>query len=165
MNLQDYKDCVDAIDEQLLRSFKETLLRFNDIIILGNGGSSAISCHAAEDYTTVLGKRALCFGDAARLSCYANDYGWEHAYIKFIEHFALPDTLVVLISSSGNSKNILNAAEYCRYRHSIVTLSGFSENNPLKTIYGEQSLFHFWVNSSDYGTVECIHELILHSVL
>jgi D-sedoheptulose 7-phosphate isomerase len=99
------------------------------------------------------------------MSCYGNDYGWDHAYAKFLEHFADPETLVILISSSGNSQNILNAAEYCLGKNNMVTLSGFNQDNKLKTIYGPQSLLHFYIPSTDYGIVEILHELVLHSVI
>lgn len=165
MILEAYKQCLDSIPESKLQELKNIINKYHDIIILGNGGSNAISCHIAEDYTKALGKRALCFGDSTRMSCYANDYGWDMAYAKFIEHFALENTLVILISSSGNSKNILNAAEYCVKKYPMITLSGFDEINKLNTIYGNKSLLHFHIDSVDYGIVECLHELILHSVI
>lgn len=165
MNLQNYKHCLNQIDEKHLLELKDIIDSYQDIIILGNGGSNAISCHIAQDYTKMLGKRVLCFGDSSRLSCYANDYGWDHAYQKFIEHFATDKTLVILISSSGNSQNILNCAEYCIGKHEIITLSGFDPNNKLRTLYSSKSLSHFYVESTDYGIVECLHELILHSVI
>jgi D-sedoheptulose 7-phosphate isomerase len=165
MNLQKYKNCLESIDLDSIQKLKKTINLFNKIIILGNGGSNAISSHIAEDYTKVLGKKALCFGDSARMSCYANDYGWENAYCKFVEHFADKDTLIILISSSGNSQNILNVAEYCVQRHSMITMSGFDIDNKLKTNYNKHSLLHFWIDSNDYGIVECLHELILHSIL
>jgi D-sedoheptulose 7-phosphate isomerase len=166
MILQDYKQCVSDISERQLAELKTIINNYHDIIILGNGGSNAISSHIAEDYTKTLGKRALSFSDSARMSCYANDYGWERAYSMFIKHFAIDTTLVILISSSGNSDNILQAAEYCVV-HSIpfITLSGFLVSNKLNNCYGSKSLINFHINSNDYGIVECIHELILHSVL
>lgn len=165
MILNTYKHILDKISQDDLDKLKSIIDSYQDIIILGNGGSNAISCHIAEDYTKALGKRALCFGDSARMSCYANDYGWEYAYTKYIEHFATKNTLVILISSSGNSKNILNAASYCSKKHPMITMSGFDEINKLNTIYANKSLLHFYVASDDYGIVECIHELILHSVI
>jgi D-sedoheptulose 7-phosphate isomerase len=165
MNLQNYKNCVENIDLDSIQKLKKTINLFNKIIILGNGGSNAISSHIAEDYTKVLGKQALSFSDSARMSCYANDYGWDNVYSKFIEHFADKDTLVILISSSGNSQNILNSAEYCIDKHSMITMSGFYSYNKLKTNYSKHSLHHFWIDSNDYGIVECLHELILHSIL
>lgn len=166
MNLQNFKTCLYDINETDLQSLKDIVDKYEKIIILGNGGSNGISCHIAQDYTKMLGKRALCFGDSSRLTCYANDYGWENAYVKFIEHFADEDTLIILISSSGNSQNILNCAKYSLENNlSIVTLSGFYSDNQLKKQYEDKSLVHFYVNSTDYGIVECLHEIILHSVI
>jgi D-sedoheptulose 7-phosphate isomerase len=100
------------------------------------------------------------------MSCYANDYGWDSAYAKYIEHFTTEQTLVILISSSGNSANILNAAQYCIENNiPIIILSGFSNTNKLNINFTEKSLLSFYVDSSDYGIVECIHELILHSII
>lgn len=166
MDLMCYKKCLNEIPKDKLEYLNSIILKYQKIIILGNGGSNAISCHIAEDYTKVLGKRALSFGDSARMSCYANDYGWNDAYAKYIEHFADSDTLVILISSSGNSQNIINAASYCENNKiEMVTMSGFSEDNKLKFCFEKHSLLHFWIDSKDYGIVECLHELILHSVL
>jgi len=166
MNIKEYQKCFEELDQNKLIYLKEIINNFQDIIILGNGGSNAISCHLAEDYTKALNKKAICFGDSARLSCYANDYGWENAYTQFIIQFATPKTLIILISSSGNSKNILNVAEYCKINKiSMITLSGFNKDNQLKTNYESESKLHFWINSQDYGIVECLHELILHSVI
>jgi len=88
----------------------------------------------------------------------------ENAYSKFIEHFAEPETLIILISSSGNSDNIVNAANYCIGKHDIITLSGFNKNNKLN-LYSDKSLLSFWVDSSEYGVVEIVHEIILHSLM
>ena len=166
MILNTYRHCLDRISQDDLDKLKSIIDSYHDVIILGNGGSNAISCHIAEDYTKALGKRALCFGDSARMSCYANDYGWDNAYTKYIEHFTTDQTLVILISSSGNSVNILNAAQYCIENNiPIIILSGFSNTNKLNINFGQKSLLSFYVDSNDYGVVECIHELILHSII
>ena len=89
----------------------------------------------------------------------------ESAYRQFLKEFADSDSLVILISSSGNSENILNAAEHCIEKNiEMITLSGFSENNKQKTMT-QDSYLHFWVDSSDYGVVECLHQVILHTVV
>ncbi len=165
MDLLEYRRCLNEIDVVAVAKLKSTVQMSPNIVILGNGGSNAISCHIAEDYTKALGKRAICFGDSARLSCYANDYGWENAYTKFVEHFADPGSLLVLISSSGESQNILNVAEHAKGKYRLITMSGFSSSNTLKIRYSQESLLHFWIDSKDYGIVECLHELILHSVI
>lgn len=165
MNLQEFKNCLNYLDDTELLKFKEVIDNHHNIVILGNGGSSAVASHMAEDYTKMLGKRAITFGDSATLSCYANDYGWDNAYKMFLEHYMLPDSLVILISSSGKSKNILNAAEYCLGKTKIITMSGFDFDNPLRSEYAEKSLMHFYIPSRDYGIVELLHNLILHSVI
>ena len=136
------------------------------IVILGNGGSNAISNHMAEDYTKALKKPSLSFSDSARLSCYANDYGYENAYKQFLLEFVGNDDLVILISSSGNSENIIRCAQYCIANNiQFIALSGFDETNKLKTISNKKALINFWVNSTDYGVVECTHEIFLHSII
>ena len=166
MNLDKLKTCIAEIDDDKLDVLKNIILKYNDIIILGNGGSNAISCHISQDYTKVLGKRALCFGDSSRLTCYANDYGWDNTYLQFLKEFSNENTLVILISSSGESNNILKCAYFCTQNNrDMITLSGFSEDNRLNKMFGHNSLIHFWVDSTDYGIVECTHEIILHSVI
>ena len=139
------------------------------IIILGNGGSSAICSHIAEDYTKVLKKRTLTFTDAARLTCYSNDYGYENAYEQFLKEYADEDTLVILISSSGNSPNIVKCAKYCVSKNlKLITLTGFKSYNDLRSVLSNSStsnwLTELWVNSEEYGIVELTHEAFLHSI-
>lgn len=165
MNLQEFKHCLEKFTPDDQKNLAEILSRYKNLQILGNGGSNAIASHMAEDYTKMLGKRAQSFSDAAMLTCYANDYGWPHAYRMYLEHFMLPDSLVILISSSGQSENILNAAEYASQHAQIITLSGFRSDNALKTRYSDRSLAHYYVASHDYGIVELMHNLILHSVI
>jgi D-sedoheptulose 7-phosphate isomerase len=165
MNLQELKTCLDAIDPIDLETLKNVIRDHNHIILLGNGGSNAVTGHVAQDYTKALGKKAVCFCDSSRLTCYANDYGWENAYTEFLKQFIEPNSLVILISSSGNSKNILNAAEFCAGKYNMITLSGFDSDNKLRTEYRHDSLLHFYVPSKDYGIVEYLHGIILHSVI
>ena len=164
MNIEDLKRCLNEVSNSDLDKLRDIILSKEKIIILGNGGSNAISSHISQDYTKALGKKALSFSDASRLTCYINDYGMESAYSKFIEHFAESETLIILISSSGNSDNIVNAANYCIGKHDIITLSGFNKKNKLNS-YSDKSLLSFWVDSAEYGIVEIIHEIILHSLM
>lgn len=165
MNLQEFKNCLEEFTQEKQQELENIISQYHNIFILGNGGSNAIASHMAEDYTKMLGKRAQAFGDAATLTCYANDYGWSQAYTKFLEHYLLPDSLVILMSSSGRSENILHAAQYASEHARIVTLSGFSPDNPLRTQFTSRSLVHYYVPSKDYGIVELMHNLILHSVI
>tara|TARA_R110000796_G_scaffold933_1_gene3598 strand:+ start:2889 stop:3386 length:498 start_codon:yes stop_codon:yes gene_type:complete len=144
----------------------KTLSNFNKIIILGNGGSSSIASHITQDYTKKLKKISFTFSDPSRLTCYANDYGYENSYRQFLSEFATNDTLVVLISSSGNSLNILNCAEWCEINEiSTITLTGFSCDNSLKTKDMKKRIINYHVSSEDYGIVECVHTIFLHMVV
>jgi D-sedoheptulose 7-phosphate isomerase len=136
------------------------------IYLIGNGGSNAICSHLAQDYTKALGFPAQCFSDGSRLTCYINDYGRDEAYAKFLEHFATSSSLVILISSSGNSTNILTAAEWCvQSSVSFIILSGFDQHNDLRQMYSHYAKLDFYVPSEDYGIVENVHSIFLHSVI
>lgn len=160
-----YINILQKIDTEELSKLKDIIVDSQEIIILGNGGSNAIASHISQDYTKVLGKKSFSFSDASRLTCYINDYGMENAYEKFLQHFASSLSTVILISSSGESVNILNAAKFC-YVQGIrfIILTGFKIDNKLRQLYGDIAQLDFWVNSNDYGLVECTHEAILHSV-
>ena len=154
------------IETKKLEKLKSTVLNTKGIVlILGNGGSNAISSHIAEDYTKALKIVSTSFSDGARLTCYANDYGYENAFKEFIKEFSQPDGLVILISSSGNSKNIINCAEYCQKNNlKYIILTGFNQKNKLRE-YSQDAVLDFWIDSTDYGIVECAHEIILHSII
>lgn len=159
--LSEINKCYDFYDK-----LNEIIQKHDKIIILGNGGSSSIASHIAQDYTKKLKKKSFTFSDASRLTCYSNDYGYDNAYGQFLKEFADSETLVILISSSGNSQNILNCAAWCEDNHiNTVTLTGFSEDNKLKNKKMNNRLLNYWVDSSDYGIVECSHMIFLHMVV
>ena len=132
------------------------------IFFIGNGGSNAICSHMMEDYAKIANYPTFCFSDAALITCFANDYGYEKAMEEWLKiHFTEGD-LLVAISSSGESKNILNAANYVKSKNGkVITLSGFKENNQLS----KKGDVNFYVAISNYGIVECLHQVILHVIL
>jgi D-sedoheptulose 7-phosphate isomerase len=128
------------------------------IIIIGNGGSAAIASHLAIDFTKAANIRAINFNESSILTCFSNDYGYEHWAEMALEFYADKYDLVVLISSSGQSKNIINAGRKAKKMGlSLITLSGFLESNPLKEL-GDVNL---WVNSQEYNVVENAHQIWL----
>jgi D-sedoheptulose 7-phosphate isomerase len=145
--------------------FNRLMMEYTDVILLGNGGSNAVALHLAEDYSKVLKKRAVAFGDGPRLTCYFNDYGVDQAYVEFLKTFSTPRTLHILISSSGESQNIINCAKYCKEQgRDMVLLSGFKEKNKLRK-FSPHAKLEYWVDSSDYGVVEIAHETYLHAII
>ena len=130
--------------------------------LFGNGGSAAICSHVSVDLTKACGLNAYTYHDSALLTCFANDYGYENAYAKIVEKFVAPEDCVVLISSSGMSLNILNAALAAREKGaSLVTLSGFSSDNRLRKVPCDQ---HCYIPSDNYNVVETMHLIMLLSV-
>ena len=131
------------------------------VIFIGNGGSAAICSHLAIDYTKNGGIRSVAFNDAATLTCLANDYGYYSAFARQIEYYSQPKDVVVCISSSGKSKNILEAAAEAMTRDiKLVTFSGMAPGNPLSAM-GD---INFYVPAGDYGLVEITHLALLHSI-
>lgn len=129
------------------------------VYVVGNGGSAAVAGHIVTDFCNVCGIRATTLHDAAILTCFSNDYGYENAFAVQLEKMARKGDLLIAISSSGQSRNILNAALAMRKRCGyVITLSGFLSNNPLR-LTGD---FNYWVNSKDYGMVEIAHLFALH---
>lgn len=132
------------------------------IIFVGNGASAAISSHQATDYWKNGGMRAIAFNDASLLTCISNDFGYRHVFEKPIEMFADKGDVLVSISSSGQSENILRAAEAAKEAGcDVLTLSGFASDNPLR---GKGSL-NFHVSSDSYGHVEIVHHAVCHCIL
>lgn len=126
----------------------------NKLIFAGNGASASISSHAATDFTQHAKVRTICFNDHNLITCFANDYGYEHWVARALEAYADPGDGVVLISSSGRSPNIINAAKYARDNDlELVTFSGFSVENPLRKL-GD---LNFWLDSKAYNVVESTH--------
>lgn len=131
------------------------------LFVLGNGGSAGVASHAVTDFFNVGGLRATTLHESSLLTCMSNDYGYENAYARMIAQMARADDMLIAISSSGQSMNIRNAAEQAtQVGASVVTLSGFNTNNPLREL-GDTN---FWVDSQDYGLVEIGHQFILHNI-
>lgn len=126
----------------------------NKLIFAGNGASASISSHAATDFTQHAKIRTVCFNDHNLITAFANDYGYENWVARALEAYADSGDVVVLISSSGCSPNIVNAATFAKSQGlQVVSFTGFSPENPLRLI-GAPS---FWVDSHEYNVVECTH--------
>ncbi|HXW64596.1 MAG TPA: SIS domain-containing protein [Burkholderiaceae bacterium] len=134
----------------------------NKLIFVGNGGSAAIASHMATDYSKNGNIRSLALNDSSMLTCLGNDLGYDRVFAKQIELHGRPGDLVVAISSSGRSANILNAVAAARAAQcAVVTLSGFAPDNPLRSL-GD---INFYIASDRYGFVEIGHLTLCHAIL
>jgi D-sedoheptulose 7-phosphate isomerase len=141
---------------------KEAHAGGHKLMFIGNGGSAGIASHMAIDYSKNGGLRSLAFNDGAALTCLGNDLGYDQVFAKQVEMHGRPGDVLVAISSSGRSPNILNAAKAARAGGIFVaTLSGFDADNPLRRL-GDVNLY---LASHEYGFVEIGHAALCHAVL
>ena len=159
-------DHIVSVDPQVLEKAKQLITGASagggKIIIAGNGASAAIASHVAVDLTKAAGIRAINFNEADLITCLANDYGYEHWIEKALEFYADGKDVVILISSSGQSPNMVNAALKAKALGlQVVTLTGFREDNSLKKL----GHINFWVNNSQYNTVETVHQAWLLAII
>lgn len=135
------------------------------IIILGNGGSNSVASHISQDYMKFHRKKVSILSDPSMLTMLTNDFGYENAYQKFLEYYVENDTLVIIISSGGESKNMLNCLMWCESNNvNYGVLTGFKSDNSIRT-KATNALWNYYISSNDYGVVECVHQIFLHGVV
>ena len=167
--LEDFSDLVKPNEETVekLAEVADLLKNVNSAgkktLIFGNGGSAALASHFSVDLTKNAGLRCVNFNEADLITCFANDYGYENLFSKIIEYYGNKGGLLILVSSSGQSKNHLKAATKARSKNfsKIVTLTGFKKNNPLS----KKGNINFWIDSKKYNHVENSHQIILLSLI
>lgn len=132
------KSTLDALDpkslEALVDAFYTTYQNGGNIYTMGNGGSGASASHAAGDFlkgaSYGLDKRfkMICLNDnLPSMMAIANDIGWDHIFVEPLKNFLSAKDLVIGISGSGNSKNVVNAMEYANAQGATtVAMSGFN---------------------------------------
>ena len=148
--------------ERCVQTFTGVRQSHGKIIFVGNGGSAGIASHLAIDFSKNGRMPAMAFSDASALTCLANDYGYEYVFAKQIEFHGRNGDVLVAISSSGKSANILNAVHAARKLGcAVITFSGFTSDNPLSKL-GDVNYF---VDSHEYGFVEMAHMCLGHTVL
>jgi D-sedoheptulose 7-phosphate isomerase len=129
------------------------------LFIIGNGGSAGMASHMAADACKNGHLRALALNDAALITATGNDLSYEEVFSLPLARLARTGDLLVAISSSGNSPNIVRALEAGRgLGLEMVTLSGKRADNRARTL-GD---LNFYVPLSRYGWAESAHQILLH---
>lgn len=145
----------------VIRLFKSLRTQKRQVWLIGNGGSLSIASHVALDLWNMGQLKAIAIQDPCVLTCMGNDNGFESTFSIPLSRFFRRGDLLVAISSSGRSKNILNAVEAVKKKHGqVVTFSGFDPKNPLR----QMGDFNVYVPSKKYGIVESCHFVILHNL-
>ena len=132
------------------------------VYVVGNGGSSSMASHVSVDFAKVAGVPSDTFNNANLITCFANDYGHDNWVTEAIKSYTTNKDMFILISSSGTSNNIVNAASYCNDKHiPLITLSGFKSDNPLSKL-GNVNIH---VESDSYNFIEMSHHIILVAIV
>lgn len=148
--------------ELLVERFTAHKQQGTQLFFIGNGGSSAIASHMTADFMKNGGMNTYSLYDNAVTTCMGNDYGYEYIFSKPMDFLVRKSDLVVAISSSGNSKNIINAIEAAKEKGAeVITFTGFEAGNKAKQL-GDISVY---VPCKKYGIVESIHNLILQQIV
>jgi D-sedoheptulose 7-phosphate isomerase len=163
--IAEIKNCLDQIKDQnnliiKLNKIYKSIKKNNKIIIYGNGGSASNAIHFCTDITKILNKKSITFDNASLITCYSNDYGFNNFVKQSINSHFIKNDIVILISSSGESQNIIEAAKFCiKKKIKLITLSAFNFNNKLKRL--NKNGINFYINTRSYNISEISHLIIL----
>tara|TARA_Y100000590_G_C15742381_1_gene1020736 strand:+ start:870 stop:1424 length:555 start_codon:yes stop_codon:yes gene_type:complete len=146
----------------IYQMIKSTSRKGGIIYIAGNGGSASTASHMSTDLTKNAKIKSMTFNDTNLITCFANDYGYENWLKAAIKYYTKTNDLVVLLSVSGKSKNLINAANFCKKKKiKLITITGAKKNNPLS----KKGTINYWINSKAYNIVETVQMAILSSIV
>ena len=104
LNIKD----IEKLDKTILEIKKKS-----KILVFGNGANTSLASHFATDMTKNGKITTSSFGDGNLITCFSNDYGFENWIQNTIKYYSSKKDLVILLSASGTSRNIIKAAKYC----------------------------------------------------
>ncbi len=132
------------------------------VIFLGNGGSMSSCSHMAHDFLKVGGIKTLCPESPNLITCLANDYGVENMWLEWFNIQRELNDLLIVISSSGNSTNLVNLVKHATWcNHKVVTITGFDPSNRLNQL-GDVNVH---LATESFGVHEQFAGIFLHSIL
>ena len=144
--------------EQSVKLIQKSIHKKSKVYIVGNGGSASIASHVSVDFAKTARISSATFNNSNLITCFANDYGYENWVLEAIKAYTNKNDLIILISSSGTSNNIVNAAKYCKSNKiNLITFSGFNKDNPLSKLGN----INFHIDSNKYNYIEMSHHIIL----
>ena len=142
----------------LFNTIKKIKTKNKKILIFGNGAGASIASHFSNDLTKTAKIKCLSFDSSTHLTCYANDYGYKNWVKETIKSHYSKGDLIILISASGNSENMIQASKYCKTKKiGFFSLTGFKKHNKLN----KNSKNFLWINSNSYNQVEIAQLFIL----
>ena len=146
----------------LLNIFRRYKKSNAQVFFIGNGGSAAIASHMTADFMKNGGMCACSLYDSAVMTCIGNDYGYEYIFAKQLDQLGDAGDLLVAISSSGNSSNIVRTIQVAKEKKIfVITLTGFGVDNKARCL-GDVNVH---VPCEEYGKIESIHQLVLQQIV
>ena len=156
--IKNYEEAI----QKLVALFSQIKNAHKQVFFIGNGGSAAIASHMTADFMKNGGMKTCSLYDHSVTTCMGNDYGYEYIFSRPLEILANEGDLLVVVSSSGNSKNIVNAVQTAKDKGLyVVTFSRFEKDNCII----HTGIYNVHVPVSHYGMVESIHNLILQEIV
>ena len=147
----------------LLEIWSRQVAEDRSVFWIGNGGSAALVAHVSQDLVNKCGIRSLTFNDPALITCMSNDYGYDQVFKRPLLALAREQDVLMAVSSSGMSKNIVDAARAAlEIGMDLVTFSAFSAENHLHKL---QSTLSFHTPTETYGHAELTHEALIHATV
>ncbi len=168
--LQDIFDNINYNNiELIIKALEQTAEDKSKVYVVGNGGSSATASHMANDLGIGLRRRGLIninivsLGDnSAITSAIANDIGFENIFYMQLENILKPEDVIIAISCSGNSSNIIKVVDYAKKVGStVIGITGF-DGGKLKEVCDIN--FHVDAPKGEYGLVEDMHMILDHMI-
>lgn len=129
------------------------------VFLIGNGASASMASHMAADLAKNAKVHTEVFSDLSLITAISNDLGYRHVFSEPLSRRAKKGDMLVAISSSGKSPNILSAVNVARRMQlTIVTLSAMGAHNPLR----RAGTLNIYVGGQTYGYAESCHAVLLH---
>jgi D-sedoheptulose 7-phosphate isomerase len=151
-------DCDQAFD-LWCQSTEEVRETERVIYLIGNGASASMASHFAADLAKNADVHTEVFSDAPLLTAVANDLSYDMVFLVPLQRRLKPGDMVVAISSSGNSPNVVRAAEFALSQNAtVVTLTAMQPTNTLRGL----GTLNLWLPAEYYGMAETGHAAILH---
>jgi D-sedoheptulose 7-phosphate isomerase len=149
--------------ETIKNNLNNLRLKHNKIYFFGNGASAAFANHMALDFSKNGKILSRSLSDSSLLTALSNDYSYENAMVEFLKiEGVTKNDIVITISSSGNSPNVVSVLKYCKENNiKSLALSGLKNDNESIKLAD----YSIYVPMKTYGIVECIHQILLHLIL
>jgi D-sedoheptulose 7-phosphate isomerase len=158
---------LNSIDLKKIKQIVDFILKVkknkSKVIIAGNGGSASTASHFSTDLS-VNGKiKTISFNEYNLITALSNDFGYEKWIEKCIEIYGKKKDLLILVSCSGNSKNLVNANKQALKKGmKVITITACSKNNKLNS---NPKNLRIWVNSKEYNIIEIVHHALLLTII